>query len=70
MKTRYVVLRQTDDGHWELLDAHDATSAEAAIRVFAEENGAGTYAAVPERSWTQRSTKVEQTVKVTFGSGS
>jgi hypothetical protein len=69
MKTRYVVLREGTGG-WELLDAVDATSAEAAIRLFAEENGDGTYVATPERSWTQRVVKVETQTKVSFGSGS
>lgn len=74
MRTRYVVLRASVDRenvaspkHWELLDAIDASSAEAAIRVFAEENGDGTYVAVPERSWTQRAVKVETKTRVVLG---
>jgi hypothetical protein len=66
MKTRYVVLRETEKG-LEVLDAIDASSAEAAIKQFAEAQGAGTYVATPERSWTQRTVNVEQTVKVSFG---
>lgn len=65
--TRYVVLRETDSHHWEFLDAVDASSAAAAIRIFAEENGEGTYVAAPERSWTQRKVTVEQTTRVRLG---
>jgi len=66
LKTRYVVLHEVD-GALHVLDAIDASSAEAAIRVFAEENGDGTYVAVPERSWTQRTVKVETKTRVVLG---
>lgn len=72
MKTRYVVLREAEEAPhgWELLDAVVASSAETAIRAFAENLGDGTYCAVPERSWTQRTVKVETTTRVVLGSGS
>lgn len=51
------------------IDKVRASSANAAIRAVAEKKGDGQYVAVPARSWKPVTVKVEQTTKVSFGSG-
>lgn len=67
MKTRYLILKADPDAAWADGATVEASSAESAIRTAATEHGEGTYAAVPERSWTQRTVTVETTTRVRLG---
>ncbi len=68
--SKYVVLRQTARGGadsvetWERHDEAEAPSSDAAIRATADT--AGSYVAVPERSFQAVSVKIETQKKVTL----
>jgi hypothetical protein len=64
--TKYVILEELPDGRYASVETVTATSATAAIRKAAENAGAGTYVAIPERSFTPTKVTVEtkQTVKL------
>jgi hypothetical protein len=55
----YHVLVRTDIGGWERAATIDASSAEQAIRLTADEKGAGRYAATPVRYWTELIIRIE-----------
>lgn len=66
-RTDYVMLGQDDTGLWNEEGKVTAAGAEAAVRAHAERAGAGTYAAVPVRSW-KPTTVVEKTeTRLVFG---
>ncbi len=62
--TYAVLLRHEDAADlWAFLDKYEAPSAEAAIRAYCKKHGdlAGTYVAVPSRSWKPVTVKAETT---------
>lgn len=62
--TAYVVLSRDDSGYWTAnVKPVQARSAEAAIRAI---GAAGTYIAVPERSWKPVTVKAEQRTVLTL----
>ncbi len=68
--TDYVILRLQDDttepGQWQqYAGLIEASSPSRALRIA--NHGAGTFIAVPNRSWNPLHVKVEQTTKVTIG---
>lgn len=65
--TSYIVLGRFETGGWmQIGEAQPATSAEGAIRAVAAklkpEAQAGTYVAVPQRSWKPVQVRAEQTI--------
>ena len=56
--TLYRVLRLDESG-WQVRSAVEASNADFAIRLVAADDGAGTYVAIPERSWKPRKLTVE-----------
>lgn len=54
----YVVLSKNESG-WEVVTTMAGSSAGQAVRKVAESKGAGTYVAVPARSWQPLTVRVE-----------
>lgn len=67
--TKYVILHldaTTDPGVWHQQPGHVEASS-AARALAAAKVGAGTYVAVPVRSWKQLTVAVETTTKIKIG---
>lgn len=64
--TDYLILEQHSEnaGVWEQHATAVASSPQRALRI--SNLGAGTYVAVPTRSWKPLKVKVENTVKITI----
>jgi len=64
--TEYLLLEKTKDDAWTVAGKKEAASARAAIRAaLAGENGtAGTFVAIPARSWQPVTVKVETALKL------
>lgn len=56
-KTVYVVMKQGDDDRWQFVNNVTAATGDAAIREAGKE--AGTYVAVPSRSFHPRTVTVQ-----------
>jgi hypothetical protein len=66
--TEYVILRLRDEsagpGVWAESGQSHGSSARAALHALASELGAGTYIAVPARSWQPLTVEVETRVRI------
>lgn len=68
--TEYVILEQNSDNHsvWQEKKPEYVVKASSARRALQEAKvGAGTFVAVPARSWNPLIVKTEQVTKVTIG---
>lgn len=63
MATEYIVLTQNADGDWVIHETVHAATAQAAIR---SGQTAGTYVAVPARSWKPVTVKTETKTVLTL----
>ena len=77
-KTRYILLRQNEDGSWDefsesTLAPVEATSSRAAIRAVLSDAPlkgdphAGTFVAIPLRSWQPQPVEVEAQYRLKIG---
>jgi hypothetical protein len=68
--TEYVILEQNSDNHsvWQEKSPEYVVKASSAKRALQSAAlGAGTYVALPARSWKPLTVKTEQVTKVTIG---
>lgn len=57
---------QFESNGWHEVAVIEASGAEQAVKLVAAEKGAGRYAAIPERSWSEMNIRVETPAPVLF----